>query len=473
MSRRKIAIDPVTRLEGHLKVEVAVEQGKVVDAWMTGGMYRGFETILIGRHPRDASQIVQRICGVCPVAHGTAASLALEAAGKTEVPPGGHVARNLMLASNYLQSNILHFYHLGGQDYFRGPDTVPFIPRYQHPDLRLPPALNTLAMDEYLEALEVRQVCHELVALFGGRVPHVQGVLAGGAAEMPTREMLDAFAVRLQKVRRFVEQRYLPLAYRISSHYTDMFSIAHGYRNALCVGAFPLGDGQDLIPSGVYLEGKDVPFETSAVAENVKYSWFAPERKRTTPFPSGNEPEVNKPDAYSFIKAPTYAGKRVEVGPLARMWINNFPLSPVGQKALLETYGFTATRFRDLGEDRAFSVMGRILARAEEVWFLLDPIERWLQAIEPGTPTFVRPEVPRSGEGIGFTEAPRGSLIHYMRIRNSQIEDYAVIAASMWNCSPRDDAGQRGAVEEALIGVPVPEIDSPVNVGRVIRAFDP
>ena len=147
MSKTVIAIDPVTRLEGHLKVEVQVEDGKVADAWITGGMFRGFEAILRGRNPRDASQIVQRICGVCPVAHATASSLAIEAVCGVEVPENGRIARNLMLAGNYLQSNILHFYHLGGQDYFHGPDTVPFIPRYRNPDLRLSEEQNTLAMD--------------------------------------------------------------------------------------------------------------------------------------------------------------------------------------------------------------------------------------------------------------------------------------------------------------------------------------
>ena len=194
MSKTVIAIDPVTRLEGHLKVEVQVEDGKVADAWITGGMFRGFEAILRGRNPRDASQIVQRICGVCPVAHATASSLAIEAVCGVEVPENGRIARNLMLAGNYLQSNILHFYHLGGQDYFHGPDTVPFIPRYRNPDLRLSEEQNTLAMDEYIEALEVRQVCHQLVALFGGRMPHLQGILGGGAAQIPDRETILEYA---------------------------------------------------------------------------------------------------------------------------------------------------------------------------------------------------------------------------------------------------------------------------------------
>lgn len=474
MSKKIIAIDPVTRLEGHLKVEVSVEDGVVTDARITGGMYRGFESILRGRNPRDAVQIVQRICGVCPVAHATASSLALEDACGTQVPPNGRIARNLMLAANYMQSNILHFYHLAGQDYFQGPDTVPFVPRYRHPDLRLSPRLNALAVDEYIEALEVRQICHEMVALFGGRIPHVQGLLGGGAAEIPSRNMLLEFGARLLRVREFVEERYLPLVYAVGEQYPDMYELAHGYRNALCVGVFPRGDGSCLFNSGVYLHGRDAAFDGGRIFEDVRYSWFTDQQARTPLQEAGvNVPDLEKPDAYSFIKAPVYAGERVEVGPLARMWINDKPLSPCGREAVRRQFGIRAENFRDLGEDRAFSIMGRHVARVEEVHVLIEAVQEWLREIEPGAPTFVLPDVPESGEGIGFTEAPRGSLAHFMRIREGRINDYAVVAASMWNCSPRDGEGRRGAVEEALIGIPVPKEDSPVNVGRVIRAYDP
>ena len=168
-----------------------------------------------------------------------------------------------------------------------------------------------------------------------------------------------------------------------------------------------------------------------------------------------------------------YAGHRVEVGPLARMWINDKPLSPIGQRFFADMFGIRAETFREIGENPAFSIMGRNVARVEEVYQLLGMIEYWLHELEPSAQTFALPEVPQAGEGIGFTEAPRGALCHYMRVKNGVIDDYAVVAASMWNCSPRDDAGKRGAVEEALIGVPVPDVGSPVNIGRVIRAYDP
>ena len=305
-TKTTIAIDPVTRIEGHLKAEVVVENGKVVDAKLTGGMYRGFESILRGRHPRDAAQIVQRICGVCPTAHATAASIALEKASGTAVPSNGRATRNLILGANYLQSHILHFYHLAGQDFIQGPDTAPFMPRYAKPDLRLPPAINAVGVDQYVEALEVRAVCHEMVALFGGRMPHVHGILAGGAAEIPTKEKLVEYAARFKKVRKFVEEKYLPVVYLVGSQYKDLGAFGQGYRNALCVGVFPLDDeGKEFVfKAGAYQDGKDMPFDVKRVTEDVKFSWFA-DSTSGKPFTKGeNVLEVDKKGAYSFVKAP-------------------------------------------------------------------------------------------------------------------------------------------------------------------------
>ena len=231
--------------------------------------------------------------------------LAIEAVCGVEVPENGRIARNLMLAGNYLQSNILHFYHLGGQDYFHGPDTVPFIPRYRNPDLRLSEEQNTLAMDEYIEALEVRQVCHQLVALFGGRMPHLQGILGGGAAQIPDRETILEYAARMKQVRKFVENRYLPLVYTIASRYMDMFEMAHGYKNALCVGVFPLAKkGEQFFNAGAYINGRDEPFDGNRILEDVRYSWFEPAPSGTPLQKSESIRRWTRRGAYSFIKGP-------------------------------------------------------------------------------------------------------------------------------------------------------------------------
>ncbi len=474
-NKTTIAIDPVTRIEGHLKVEVVVENGKVVDAKLTGGMYRGFESILKGRHPRDAAQIVQRICGVCPTAHATASSMSTDMACGTKVPPNGRITRNLILGANYLQSHLLHFYHLAGQDFIKGPDTAPFTPRYAQPDLRLPAAINAEGVDQYIEALEVRAICHEMVALFGGRAPHVHGILAGGAAEIPSKEKLVEYAARFKKVRKFVEEKYIPVVYLIGSQYKDLGTFGQGYRSALCVGVFPLDDAMSdfVFKPGVYANGKDVPFDMKKVSEDVKFSWFADSTSGQVFTKAHNVLDMNKPEAYSFVKAPLYDGKPLEVGPLARMWVNNKPISPIGRELFKKYFDLDVVNFRDMGEELAFSLLGRHIARAEETYHMLGVIEGFLKQVHAGEETFSTPVIPESGEGFGFTEAPRGSLLHYMQIKGGKIENYQIISATLWNCGPRNDKGMRGAMEEALIGTPVDNIESPVNVARLIRAFDP
>ena len=474
-NRVRLSIDPVTRIEGHLKVDVEVADGHVVDAHVTGGMFRGFESILKDRDPRDAPQIVQRICGVCPISHGTASSLALERISRTELPPNGRLVRNLIMGANYLQSHLLHFYHLSGQDFLRGPDSAPFIPRYAKPDLRLPEALNAEGVAQYLEALDMRAICHEMAALFGGRMPHAVGLLAGGTAQVPDRQSLDAYAGRLARVRRFVEDKYLPTVYLIGSYYKDLAQFGQGRRSALCAGGFPLNDEatRTVFKAGVYADGAFSPLDPSKITEEVGHSWFADATSGIDIAHGQTVLDVDKSGAYSFLKTPLYDGKPMEVGPLARLWISDTPLSATGQKLLWQYYGLRAEHFRELGEDLAFSLLGRHLARAEETCLMLGHIEDWLREVRPGEETFRTPSVPDEGAAWALTEAPRGALIHYMRLKNGRIGSYQILPATLWNAAPRSDAGVRGPLEEAMIGVPVPDMGSPVNVGRLVRAFDP
>ena len=463
----KIGIDPVSRIEGHLKAEVEVAGGRVVDARVTGGMYRGFEQILIGRDPRDATQITQRICGVCPTAHATASALALDDAFGVELTDNGRIARNLILGANYLQSHILHFYHLAALDYCNGPDTAPFIPRYASNDMRLPKEINDVAVGQYLEALEIRKICHEMVALLGGKMPHVQGIVVGGSTEIPTREALDAYMVRFKKVKQFVLEKYVPLVYLLAGPYGDLLKTGVGHKNLVSWGVFPLDNkGNTLLKPGVYTDGKDYDVDPALIREYVKYSWFEDSTTGLNPREGKTLPNPNKPGAYSFIKAPRYNGKPHEGGPLARMWATNPELSDTGQKEL------GVTRLRDIG-DACFSILGRHVARAEETALVAAAVEEWLSQAQPGKETFVPAPVPDSAQGLGMTEAPRGALLHYIDIKDQKIANYQVTSATIWNANPRDDMGVRGPIEEALIGVPVPDVENPVNVGRLIRSFDP
>ncbi len=475
MAKTTIAIDPVTRIEGHLKAEVTVENGKVVDAKLFGGMYRGFENILKGRDPRDSTQIVQRICGVCPTSHAMCSAGAQEDAFKIKVTNNARLTRNLILGANYLQSHILHFYHLAALDYVQGPDTAPFIPRMAKPDLRLPEAVNKVGVDQYLEALEVRRIAHQMVALFGGRMPHVHGIAPGGATEIPTKEALTEYAARFKKVQDFVMNKYLPVTYTVGAAYKDLFSQGHGHMNASCFGVFQLdGDAKSfLLKPGVYINGKDMPFDPKKVTEQVKYSWFDDKTTGKNFMEAETIVAPDKKDAYSFVKAPRYDGQPMEVGPAARMWITNPPFSAVGKKMLKEHFGLDVKNFRDLGKENVFSIMGRHVARAEETALIADQVAKWLKEIKPGDETWTKFELPVTAEGYACAEAPRGSLIHYINVKDSVIANYQIVSATLWNCSPRDDKGVRGVVEQALIGVAVPDVENPVNVGRLIRSYDP
>ena len=469
-----LAIDPVTRIEGHLKAHLEVSQGTVTDAWLTGGMFRGFETILLDRDPLDAPQIVQRICGVCPVSHAMASCMALEDAAHIEPPREGRLLRNLMQGANFLQSHILSFYQLSSQDFFQGPAEPPFTPRQKKPDLRLGEAATRIMLEQYLESLNIRALCHEMAAIFGGRMPHVHGIVPGGTSAPSTAEQIQQFRSRLKTVRTFIEERYVPTLYLLSEVYDDLAHTGKGWATAMCMGVFPHPDtGSEAIRAGIWAGGREHPFDPAKIMENVRWSWFTPE--------SGGSPfsapplrvDLNKAGAYSFSKAARYDGMPMEVGPHARMWIADMELSPMGRELAPRHLGIHARTFRELGETFVFSIMGRHLARAEETWFVARTMETWLDELVPGTDPLTPMPLLKNGEGYSLTEAPRGSLMHCLQVKDGRLSFYQVLPATLWNASPRDDNNLRGPMEEALVGLPIPEEESPVNAGRLIRAFDP
>jgi hydrogenase large subunit len=468
----KLSIDPMTRIEGHLKIEVDIEGGKVVDAKSAGTLFRGFEIILKGRDPRDASQITQRICGVCPTAHGTASVRCLDNAFKVKPPTNGRIIRNLIYGADYLMSHILHFYHLAVLDYVKGPDTAPFIPRYEG-DYRLDPKTNKVAVDQYIKALDIRQKCHQMVALFGGKAPIVYGMVVGGATEVPTVDKMVSFKWRLQEIKDFIDNTYLPTAYLVAGAYKDLFDVGAGCKNLLSFGVFPLDDNEKsfLLKSGSYTQGKDMPLDQAQVKEYVKYSFYDDKTTGLHPSKGVTKPDANKKNGYSWIKAPRYRELPHEGGPLSRMWVTNPVLSKHANK-FLGVDSKKEIRFRDLG-DKAFSILGRIAARAEECKLVADAMDKWIMELKPGAPSCVKVEVPKEGEGFGLTEAPRGALGHWISIKDQKIDNYQVVAATIWNASPRDDKGNLGPIEQALVGTPVKDIKNPFNVVRVVRSFDP
>ncbi len=469
----KIKIDPITRIEGHLAIEAVIDDGVVKEAKSAGTLFRGFEIILQGRDPRDANRLTQRICGVCPTAHATASALCLDDAfGLTDkIPDNAKLIRALVFGSNFLQSHILHFYHLAALDYVDAAgavgDTAPFVPRYEG-DYRVSGEANAELVNHYLKALDIRRKCQEMLAIFGGKMPHNVGIVPGGVTEKPTEDKITNFLWRLKEIKEFVENVYIPDVIAVAKIYDDYFGIGKGCGRLLAYGGFDLPTGK-LFKAGVISPDLQLePFAKENITEDLKHSWYADAASGKNPAQGETQPDIKKKEAYSFLKSPRYKGKVCEVGPLARM-VSNYVQGDAITKELVDSVlgEFSA------GVDALYSVLGRHAARALEAKLVANAMVDWLIRLKPDEPTIVESEIPEKGEGAGLTEAPRGGVGHWITIKDKKIERYQVIAPTAWNASPKDDKDQPGAVEQAIIGTKVKDKDNPFELVRIVRAFDP
>jgi len=469
----RIKIDPVTRIEGHLAIEAVIDDGVVKEAKSAGTLFRGFEIILQGRDPRDANRLTQRICGVCPTSHATASALCIDDAfGLTDkISDNARLIRCLILGSNFLQSHILHFYHLAALDYVDAVSAIgelaPFVPRYEG-DYRVSGEANAELVNHYVRALDIRRKCQEMLSIFGGKMPHSVGIVPGGVTEKPTEDKITNFLWRLNEIRDFVSNTYIPDVIAVAKAYGDYFEIGQGCKRLLAYGGFDLPTGK-LFKSGVVSPDLQLqPFAEENITEDLKHSWYADSESGKSPAQSQTKPEPNKKRAYSFIKSPRYEGKVCELGPLARM-VNNYVQADAKVKGLVDSL----LGQLGAGVEGLFSVLGRHAARALESKFVADSMVDWLQALKPDEPTIVDNEIPETGEGAGLTEAPRGAVGHWMTIKDKKIDRYQVVTPTAWNASPKDDRDQPGAIEQAIIGTKVKDKDNPFELVRIVRAFDP
>lgn len=450
-----MSFDPVTRIEGHMRIEIKVDRvsgvQQVVEAKAAGALFRGFERILIGRDPRDAQHITERICGVCPTAHGLAAVRCLEDAFGSAIPDNARILRNLCGGANFLDSHILHFYLLALPDYMEGPAMPPWQADWKV-DRRFGKAQSDTLLAHYLQAVEMHRKAHEMGALFGGKVPHPPAFLPGGITTSPRQERIDAFRGYLDELLPFIRDVYLPDVELLAETYPDYYAIGRGSANLLAFGAFDEGPGTSnpLLPAGiVHAESRVVEnFDHTAIREDVAHSWFDDADSGLNPAAGRTQAQHPKAGAYSWLKAPRLAGKPFEVGPLARMWVSG-------------------------DYQRGVSTMDRHRARATEALKLAEAMLGWLDQIDTAGEVYSEPTLPASATGMGLTEAGRGALGHWCRIEGGVLAGYQVITPTAWNASPRDDAGVPGPIEESLLGIPVADADQPIEVMRVIRSFDP
>lgn len=495
----KIVIDPVTRIEGHLKIETVIEDGVVKDARSTGNLFRGIELILRGRDPRDAQVITQRICGVCPQSHGLAAALNLDSAfgiaGK--ITDNGRIIRNLIQGAHIVQDHILHFYHLAALDYvditdvarYDGKDSDlnslktfisrgelgPFVPRYEG-DYRLPPEANQAAAAHYVQALEIRRTGHEMVSIFSGKIPHSVGIVPGGVTCTPTVDMMTSFLWKLRKLQDFINNVYIPDVLAVAGAYPDYAEIGAGCKNYLTYGQYDLESGQPdvmkrkrlYMPGVVSADLKPAELDVDRIAEYVTHSWYEDYSGAKHPSSGETMPNHEKVGAYSWVKSPRYGGKVYEVGPLAKLVV----AYARGDTVVKNLVGSSLEQLK-APASALFSVLGRHLARALDARITAENLEKWVLQVKPGEPVFTEYEIPERSRGFGLTDAARGALGHWIDIREHKIYNYQAVVPTTWNASPRDADGNPGPIEQAIIGTKIRDRDNPYEIVRIVRSFDP
>lgn len=546
----RIVVDPVTRIEGHLRVEAQLEGNKVSDAWSSGTMFRGIEIILRGRDPREAWIWTQRICGVCTTVHALASVRAVENALVIEVPDNARIIRNLISASQLVQDHVVHFYHLHALDwvdvtlalkadpaktsqlaqsisdwpkssttYFKGvQERVKTLVAsrqlslfasgyWGHPAYQLPPEANLMAVAHYIEALDFQREFIRIHAILGGKNPHLQTYLVGGMAtaidpnepDAPINPERITFLMKLaESAQEFVDKVYIPDVLAVAPFYKDWFTRGEGLGNFLSYGEYPAGGVNDqasfYLPQGVILNrdlSRVYPMDPANVTEYVTHSWYDyangddkalhPSQGETNPHYSGPKPPFEYMDVakkYSWLKSPRYQDKAMEVGPLSRMLI----AYASGHKDVQAAVNGVLTKLK-APPTALFSTLGRIAARAIETQIMARQLKTWVAELQRhmgSGDTRIHagdkwdPDTwPKTAQGFGFHEAPRGSLGHWIEIEDKKIKNYQCVVPSTWNAGPRDAHGQRGAYESALLNTPIADPERPLEILRTVHSFDP
>ncbi len=513
----RITIDPITRIEGHLKIEVEVTDNKVTDAWSSGTLFRGIETILKGRDPNDAWLFAQRVCGVCTYVHGEASVLCVENALDTTVPSNARIVRNLLLGGQYIHDHLIHFYHLHGLDWVdivstldADPDETtqlaktlsPKSPNFDfaatktrlqnfvnsgqlgifnggywgHSAYLLSPEENLLIATHYLYVLRQQLAAAEMHAIFGAKNPHVQSLRVGGVTCKYdiNSQRISRFRTLLSQMRFLIDSIYLPDVKYIAKKYSSWKDIG-GYNNYMAYGGFPLNDSGSsfLFPSGYILnKSSNVNnVDLSKITEQVNHSWYSgpalhPSVGRTDPAYD----QYSTDSKYSWLKAPRYDSNAMEVGPLARVLVAYYKNDSTAKSLVNSFLSETGLNVSDL-----HSTLGRTAARALETKIVADAMDTWLNALDPEGEVLTATSIPTTGQkqGYGLTEAPRGALGHWIDIQDGKINNYQMVVPSTWNLGPRDDNNVRGPVEQALIGTPVEDPSRPIEILRIVHSYDP
>jgi hydrogenase large subunit len=414
-----------------------------------------------------------------------------------KIPDNGRIIRNLILGAAHISDHILHFYHLAALDYvdvtkilkYDGNDPAlnsvkefakrgelaPFVPRYEG-DYRLSDKVNIGALAHYVQALEMRRKGQEMLVIFGGKMPHNMAIIPGGVTATVTVDKIASFLWMLNELRDFVDNVYIPDVLAVAEAYADYFEIGAGCGNLLSYGSFDLeGNNPDytkrkrLMKQGtVSTDLKLGALDMNKIMEYVKHSWYADSSTGKHPSKGITEPQLGKKGAYSWVKAPRYDAKVYEVGPLARIAATYAS----GEPTVTKLVDSVLSKFK-ASPKALFSVLGRHAARALYTKFLADSMPEWLLQLKPGEPAYIDYTIPDEAFGMGLVDGARGALGHWIEVKDKKIANYQCVVPSTWNMSPKDDNGQPGPVEQALIGTTIKDESNPFEIGRIIRSFDP
>ncbi|WMJ86487.1 nickel-dependent hydrogenase large subunit [Anaerocolumna sp. MB42-C2] len=437
-----ITIDPITRISGFMEIQAEVENNVIVNVNSVGLLYRGFEQMLKGRSPMDAIYFTQRICGICSSAHATASALALENAMKLNISLNDSYLRDIIHGMEFVQNHIRHFYQLAIPSFARI-KSLKLVDDQGYSDFRLPEEINSQIEMHYAQSIELSRLAHEALAVLGGKAPHNHGIFLGGVTTIIDSYNLSKIKTIIDRILSFVSNVMLEDMGIIADYYSDYFHKGISYPNFMSYGIYNKYEDQEItfVNAGVMIEGVLYPFDQQNITEQIKYAWY----QRNQDYDSV---DLTKEDAYSFIKAPRYNSNPMEVGPLARLIISG---------------DYTT----------GHSCMDRYIARVIETDILLKIMKKIADRIEL-LPNNQQPYVmPDEAYGIGLTDTTRGALGHWLQIKNQVIEHYNIITPSVWNLSPRDAFGVLGVVENALIGTEINNIKEPVEIGRIVRSYDP
>ncbi|HSD44821.1 MAG TPA: nickel-dependent hydrogenase large subunit [Burkholderiales bacterium] len=560
-SGKRVVVDPICRIEGHLRVEVNLDQDNVIrNAVSSGVMWRGLEVILKGRDPRDAWAFTERICGVCTGVHALTSVRCVENALGIKIPDNANLIRNLMHGVLYVQDHLVHFYHLHALDWVdvvsalkadpRGTSELaqkisnwpmsspgyyrdlqarlkkfvesgqlgPFRNAYWgHPAYKLPPEANLMAVAHYLEALDFQKEIVKIQTIFGGKNPHPNWLVGGVPAPINLDDVGAVGAINLERLNMvgnivaqtidFIDQVYIPDLLAIASFYKDWGAIGGGLssQNVMSYGDFPDRVNDDkslLIPRGAIINGNlkevhDVDLaDPTQVQEFVTHSWYKypDEKKGLHPWDGITEPnfalgkntkgtktnieQLDESAKYSFLKAPRWKGHAMEVGPLARYivaYAKGIPEFKEPVDKVLKTL--------DVPLPAIFSTLGRTAARGLECQWAAHKMKYFYDRLmtniknknyETANVTLWEPSTwPKEAKGVGFMEAPRGALAHWIKIKDTKIDLYQCVVPTTWNGSPRDPEGKIGAFEAALMNTKMAKPEWPLEILRTIHSFDP